>query len=512
MAKTASLTKKFKPSLKQLTIVVLIAVAVGTYFILNSLAAATTMFVSPASGNKNLGETFVVEVRANSDTEPVNAVRANLSFPTDKLQFVSIDTSASAYSIEAANTGSNSTGTVRMERGVSGGSSLTGNQLIARVTFQAVGLGAAAINVDATSVVVRSSDNTNILATRTGTSYTVVDGTAPLAPTGLTAGTRTVTTIPLTWTASTDNVGVASYRVLRNGAEVGTPTTNSFTDTGLTPNTSYSYTVVARDAAGNSSPASAALNASTLADTTAPTTPTNVTASNRNLTTLTISWTASTDDAAVANYRVFRGLATGNMTQVGNPVTGTSLNDSGLVPGTTYRYYVVAADTTGNLSSPSATITTSTLADTTAPTAPTNLTVTSQNLTSVGLSWTGSTDNVGVTGYRVFRNGTLIATVTGTTHTDSTGLVLNSTYSYTVAAIDGAATPNQSPMSNSVSVTIAKSGDINRDSAVDIFDLSILLSNYGKTVAGGGLAAADINKNGTIDINDLSILLSNYGL
>ncbi len=85
------------------------------------------------------------------------------------------------------------------------------------------------------------------------------DTTAPSAPTGLAAGGTTATSTTLTWTASTDNVGVAGYTVHRDGVQVATSTTTGFTDTALTPATTYRYTVTARDAAGNSSAASAAL-------------------------------------------------------------------------------------------------------------------------------------------------------------------------------------------------------------------------------------------------------------
>ena len=79
------------------------------------------------------------------------------------------------------------------------------------------------------------------------------DTTPPSVPNGL-AGTATSgTSVALTWNASTDNVGVAAYNVFRNGSAIGTSTTTSFTDTGVSPSTTYSYAVSARDAAGNTS-------------------------------------------------------------------------------------------------------------------------------------------------------------------------------------------------------------------------------------------------------------------
>ena len=399
---------------------------------------------------------------------------------------------------------------MKLERGTT--TSVRGDQLIARVTFKPLATGSATINLDTTSVVVRASDNINILTTRNAATYTISDTTAPTTPTGLTAGTKAVTTIPLTWAASTDNVAVTGYKVYRNGGTtpVATPLSNSFTDSGLTPNTSYSYTVSAIDAAGNESAKTAAVATSTLPDTTAPTVPTGVTVGTRTVTTIPLSWTAPTDNVAVTGYRVYRN---GNATPLNPPntSTSTSFTDTGLAPNTSYSYTVSAIDAAGNESVKTTAIAATTLADTTAPTVPTGLKVNAQNTTSVTLGWNASTDATGVTGYRIYRNGATTPTGTSTTtsYTDTSGLVLNQTYTYAVSAIDAAG--NESAKTTTISVQIIKAGDMNRDGAIDIFDLSIILSNYGKTVAGGGLAAADINNSGTIDAIDLSILLTNYG-
>jgi len=79
------------------------------------------------------------------------------------------------------------------------------------------------------------------------------DGIPPSAPSGLTATATNSSSVHLSWTASTDNVGVTGYNIFRNGTKVGTSTTNSYTDSGLTSNTQYTYTVTAYDAAGNAS-------------------------------------------------------------------------------------------------------------------------------------------------------------------------------------------------------------------------------------------------------------------
>ncbi|MBK7859866.1 MAG: fibronectin type III domain-containing protein [Archangiaceae bacterium] len=91
------------------------------------------------------------------------------------------------------------------------------------------------------------------------------DATPPSTPTGLTATAVSSTQVNLTWAASADNVGVTGYRVYRGGASLATVSALQYSATGLTASTLYSFTVVALDAAGNASPASAAASATTQA-------------------------------------------------------------------------------------------------------------------------------------------------------------------------------------------------------------------------------------------------------
>ena len=164
----------------------------------------------------------------------------------------------------------------------------------------------------------------------------------------------------LSWTASTDNVGVTGYRVERcqgagctTFAQVGTPTATSFGDTGLSASTTYRYRVRAVDAAGNLSAYSAIATATTqaVADTTPPSAPTNPTASAVSSSQVNLSWTASTDNVAVTGYRVERcqGAGCTGFVQVGAPAVA-SFSDSGLAASTSYSYRMVAVDAAGNVS------------------------------------------------------------------------------------------------------------------------------------------------------------------
>jgi glucose/arabinose dehydrogenase len=106
------------------------------------------------------------------------------------------------------------------------------------------------------------------------------DTQPPSTPTNLRASATSSSHVDLAWTASTDDRGVAGYRIYRDGAQVGTSTTASFRDGGLAPLTTYSYRVAAVDGAGNLSAQSTAVTGTTLASTPPPTQREDVTITN----------------------------------------------------------------------------------------------------------------------------------------------------------------------------------------------------------------------------------------
>lgn len=488
----SKLKQKTKFNLPILLIVVGILAVIGIYLVIKSFAASGTLSAMPATSSPSLGSTFAVTIRANSGTDLVNAVQADLTYPTSQLEFVSIDASTSAYGVQAVSTGGN--GVVNITRGTT--TPISGDNIVAVVNFKAIGLGAATVAFSNSSALLKSSDNTNILVSKASGTYTVVDSTAPSVPTGLTSPSKTVSSVNLSWAASTDNVGVTGYKIYRNGTQIGTSATTTYSATGLAPNTSYSFAVAAYDASGNTSALSTASNFSTLPDTTPPSVPTGLSSPSKTVTSINLSWTASTDDVGVTGYKIYR-----NGTQVGTSAT-TTYSSTGLTPNTSYSFTVAAYDAIGNTSAQSAASSFSTLADTTAPSVPTGLNMSSQTGFNVGLSWTASTDNVAVTGYKIYRNGTQIATSATTTYTNTVAAA--GTYSYTVAAYDAAG--NTSAQTAAISATVYNNGDINHDGAINIYDLSILLSNYNQT----GTNQADLNSDNVVNIYDLSILLSNY--
>jgi chitodextrinase len=196
----------------------------------------------------------------------------------------------------------------------------------------------------------------NESAKSTAVNGTVPDTTPPIVPTGLAAQATAYNAVKLTWNATTDTggSGLAGYRIYRNGSSTMLASvaagTLTYTDSTVSGSTTYTYTVSAYDGAGNESAQSSSVSVTTPAppDTTPPSTPTGLQSTAVNLQSITLSWTASTDNVAVAGYQVYR-----NGVLVGSP-TATTYTDTGLSTGTAYQYTVKAIDTSGNLSAAAA--------------------------------------------------------------------------------------------------------------------------------------------------------------
>lgn len=248
------------------------------------------------------------------------------------------------------------------------------------------------------------------------------------------------TTVSLRWGASTDNVGITGYRLKRgNPTMANLPAgATSFDDDSVQPGRTYTYSLSAADATGNRSDAvTATITVPQESGGTPPTAPTAVTATPTGERSVNLEWSPSTDDTGLSGYEIFRdgvtvGLAGGS---------ATAWNETGLAPGTTYAYTLRAIDENANhseLSSPPAVVTTWT-PDTTAPTVPGDVTAAGSGLTSVTVAWSASTDDRGLAGYRVLRDGVGVADLPAgqTSFTDS-GLVTGSTHAYQVEAVDSA--------------------------------------------------------------------------
>lgn len=315
------------------------------------------------------------------------------------------------------------------------------------------------------------------------------DDTAPTAPSNLVATSVSTQSVDLTWDASTDEVGVTAYTIFANGSSVATvdDAVTAVTLTGLAHDTSYAIKVRAYDAASNESGDSNIVNLTTLEEeyptisaVTANEDDGNVPANtiDNNLST---RWSAEGDGDWIrwdlgGTYTVTTvdiGFYNGNSrsydfdlevstdgsgwTQVfSGESSGTTLNQEtfSVIPtqGRYVRYvgYGNSYNDWNSLTEADIGVLVDDTPDTTAPSTPTGLTLVDECCSSVTLSWTASTDDVAVVGYKVYTDGSNPLTVTELTAT-ITGLEPDTTYTFTVSAFDEA--QNESSQSSELNVT-----------------------------------------------------------
>ncbi|HEY6098172.1 MAG TPA: fibronectin type III domain-containing protein, partial [Anaeromyxobacter sp.] len=269
----------------------------------------------------------------------------------------------------------------------------------------------------------------NASAIRGPACATTPDLTPPTAPEDLAAEAVSETQVELRWSASTDDVGVAGYEVLRDRVPVSAAAETHASDRGLRSGTRYCFAVRARDAAGNRSPPgrSACL---TTPDLTPPSPPRHPVARALSESSVEIRWEPASDNVAVAGYDVLRD---GN---VRRRASETAAVEEGLGAATRYCYEVRARDAAGNLSETGGPAC-ATTPDTTPPTPPRRLVAVAAGEARIDLRWQASTDNVGVAGYEVSRDGEPIARTEATRAGDA-GLRAWSEHCYAVRALDRA--------------------------------------------------------------------------
>ncbi len=338
------------------------------------------------------------------------------------------------------------------------------------------------------------------------------DSQAPTAPTSLAVTASTSNSVSLSWVASTDNIGVTGYDVYMNNTLKTTVTGLSTTITGLTASTAYSFYVKAKDAAGNISASSNVVNVTTSATSISYCASSGTSTADEKISKVVFG-TINNSSVGTAGYENFTSLATNTSRGTAYTITITPIwtstvysegyavwidyNQNGLFTDAGELVWSKAASTTtpvsgaitipttallgttrmrvslkynaiptaceaipyGQVEDYSVTITAAT-GDTTAPTAPTALTVSGTTATATNLSWTSSTDNVGVTAYDVYQGATLKATVTATTYA-VTGLTASTDYTFSVKAKDAAG--NISASSNVVNVTTIAGGSTATD-------------------------------------------------
>jgi uncharacterized repeat protein (TIGR03806 family) len=456
-------------------------VPVGTLSFVDSALSASTMYSYTVRAVDNAGNASMDSLIARATTPPTST--GDTIAPSVPLNVAATPLSSTSvrltWSASADNTGGSGLASYRVLRGS------TQVALIAAGTlaFTDTGLSASTLY----SYTIRAVDNAgnvsvdSAVASATTLAISGVDTTAPSVPGNPAALAFSATSIQFTWAASIDNAGgsgVASYRILRGGTQIGqVPVgTLSYTETGLTASTQYSYSVRAVDNAGNASASSAVASATTLpassGDTTPPSVPLNLAATALSSTSVGLTWSASTDNAGgsgLANYRVLRGGA-----QIAQLPAGTlAYTDTGLTASTLYSYTIRAVDNAANASANSPTATATTLppssGDTTPPSVPLTFAAKALTSTSVGLTWSASTDNAGGSGlasYRVLRGGVQIAQVpAGTLAYTNSGLTASTLYSYTIRAVDNAGNASADSLAATVTtLALPKTGMSGRPS------------------------------------------------
>ncbi|HEX5826166.1 MAG TPA: M12 family metallo-peptidase [Candidatus Limnocylindrales bacterium] len=324
-----------------------------------------------------------------------------------------------------------------------------------------------------------------------GVVVSVTEGVAPSAPGSLAASATSTPKVDLSWTAATDNVGVKSYKVTRNGSAVATvnaPAT-TWSDSSVGYGTAYTYTVAAVDTSGNTgaaaskavttpanpsptptptptpaptatpspdptptpeptaspdpspTPVPSATPAPGPEDPHAPSAPEPLSAT-AGITTVTLTWGAATGKDPIGGYEVTRN---GSKVATLDPNLLT-WKDSRRAPSTSYTYAVTAIDTAFRASAASS-ITIRTKADTIRPSRPRYFRVAARYGGGyVKFAWSRSTDNVKVARYRIYREGrsTYVRSTTGT----SIKMWVRKGYRYYVRAIDSSG--NRSYGSNHV--------------------------------------------------------------
>jgi hypothetical protein len=371
------------------------------------------------------------------------------------------------------------------------------------------------VTLGAHTIQAKAYDTFSNIGTSSTVNVTVTDQTAPTVSITAPAASSFVTgsSVSVTSNAS-DNVGVSGVQFKLDGTNLGAEDLTSpysiTWDTSGATNGAHNLTAVARDAAGNTTTSS---SVSVTVDNAAPTVSiTSPTAGAIVNGTVAINAT-SADNTGGSGINKVEFYVDGTL--AGSDTTSPysfSWNTTALAFGTSHTLSAKAYDNVTPAHITTSSTVTVTVNDTTPPSTPTNFRTTSTLPKGIVLAWTASTDNVAVTGYQIRRGGTLITTTTSLTYTDS-GLTPSTSYTYTATAIDAAGNASTAATVNTSTVAL-KSGDINSDNVVDLTDLSLLLSSFNSSsdtcLTDATLTCGLITPAG-VDIFDLSVLLTGYG-
>jgi len=264
--------------------------------------------------------------------------------------------------------------------------------------------------------------------------------TIPGIPTGAAVTAASCSSIALSWNSM---LGASSYNVFHSTSAIGTftktgsSTSNAFSDTGLTANSTYNYKVSAVNITGESN------QSASISVLTYPAKTVGLTLTATTNTSIAISWSAAT---GISSYKVYRSAGlTGTYLALGT-TTLNSYTDSGLLAGTAYYYKVSAINATGE------SILSDSIASLTYPSAPLGLTAKSILSTKDTLTWTSIS---GVLSYKVYRSASATGTFSAVGSSASnifgdTGLIPNTAYFYKISATNSM---GESGLSSAITVT-----------------------------------------------------------
>lgn len=304
----------------------------------------------------------------------------------------------------------------------------------------------------------------NASVTLSVTTNAQIDTTPPSTPSSLVSSALTSNSVQIDWAASIDNVGVTAYEVSKNGTVVAASVgTTSYTATGLSPQTAYSFTVRAKDAAGNWSAPSSVLSVTTPAipDTTAPAGSISAPVSGATLSNTATITVAASDNIALDHIDFYRG----GTTLIGSAIASGASGNFSLGWNTTtvtdgsYSLTAKIYDASGNSSTTSAVSVTVTNvvtppADTTPPVVSVSYPSTGSTVSGVVAIGANATDNVGVTKVMFYRSTALIGTDTTASPWEvslDTTVLNNGNYAITAKAYDAA---NNVTTSSAVTITV----------------------------------------------------------
>ena len=326
-------------------------------------------------------------------------------------------------------------------------------------------------------VVVEAVDTSNNTQKSEAGTVKTVDTTSPSVPSEVTVGNITHNSAEVTWQESTDNVGVSGYNIYLNDKKVNGETVKElkYELTGLEAETEYQVKVEALDEAGNTSVSDPiSFTTKTAPDNEAPTAPGGVAVSSITDNSAVVSWTASTDNVGVAGYNIY--LNDNKINAL--PVTELQFQLTGLAAETEYQVRIEAVDGAGNTSS-SGSISFATEAlqtsDNEAPTVPSGVAVSGITESTAVVSWTESTDNVGVAGYNIYLNDNKVNALPITElKFQLTGLTAETEYQVKVEALDEA---GNSSISNPVSFVTGVAPDREAPTKPDGITISDITHN-----------------------------------